>query len=159
VSDVLSDPRKRILAILAASLLVVTAIGLLNTRPNDAEATREEVGQLVVPGLDERIDELGLIMVTTAYETYHLVRDPQGWVMTEKGGYPVADERIGALVEAVATMRYEEAMTRDARKFDLIGVGDPLSGGTGALLEIGNGRGDVYAKLIVGYRSGRSYVR
>ncbi len=159
VSGILSDPRRRILVILAAALLGVAAIGLVSARPDDAEATRDEVGQLVVPGLDQRIDELGLIMVTTAYETYHLVRDPQGWVMTEKGGYPVADDRIGALVEAVASMRYAEAMTRDARKFDLIGVGDPLSGGTGALLEIGNGRGDVYAKLIVGYRSGRSYVR
>jgi hypothetical protein len=50
-------------------------------------------------------------------------------------------------------------MTRDDKKFDRIGLGDPAQGGTGALVEVGNGRGDNFAKLIIGYRDGRTYVR
>ena len=52
-----------------------------------------------------------------------------------------------------------EAMTRDERKFDRIGLGDPATGGTGALLEVGDGQGNSFAKLLVGHRDGRSYVR
>jgi hypothetical protein len=50
-------------------------------------------------------------------------------------------------------------MTRDDKKFDRIGLGAPAEGGTGALLEVGDGSGTNFARLIVGYRDGTSYVR
>lgn len=154
-----TDPRRRALAILTGVALVSVAAALISVQPTSTRAPRDEVGESVAPDFRERIDELGLIMVTTAHDSYHLVRNPDGWVLTEKGQYPVADERIAELAESISTMTYAEAMTRDDRKFDLLGLGDPLSGGTGALLELGNGRGDVFAKLIVGYKSGESYIR
>ncbi len=155
----LSDPRRRSLAYLAAASFICLALATISLNRGDGAAARREIGELVESGLAERIPELGLIMVTTKDETYHLVRNPDGWVMTEKGDYPVDEERIQRLADATATMRYDEAMTRDERKFDMIGLGDPLRGGTGALLELGDGRGDVFAKQVIGYRSGRSYVR
>lgn len=155
----IEDPRRRTLAILAGAAILSVALAGLTMIPRSGSQERIEIGQLVVPHLASRLSELGLIMVTTNEETYHLVRNPDGWVLSEKGGYPVADARILQLASAISTMTFDEPMTRDDRKFDMIGLGDPLAGGTGALLELGDGRGDVFDKLIVGYRSGRSYIR
>ncbi len=159
MKDWLSDPRRRQITALAGATLVAVLLALVASRPPPAAHEREEIGQLVYPGFAERTPDLGLIMVTTSDETYHLVRNPDGWVLTEKGSYPVDDSRIAGLADAIASMRYDQAMTRDDRKFDLLGLGDPLTGGTGALLEMGDGRGEIFAKSIVGYKSGRSYVR
>lgn len=155
----LKDPRRRTLGILAGAALMSVVLAGLTMLPPSVSLERSEVGQRVAPDLESHVSELGLIMVTTNEETYHLVRNPDGWVLTEKGGYPVADARILQLASAISTMTFDEPMTRDDRKFDMIGLGDPLAGGTGALLELGDGRGAVFDKLIVGYRSGRSYIR
>jgi hypothetical protein len=80
-------------------------------------------------------------------------------VLAEKGSYPVDPERIAELTRALSVITYARPMTRDERKFDRIGLGDPADGGTGALLEVGDGSGTSFAKLLAGYRDGRSYVR
>lgn len=98
-------------------------------------------------------------MVTTGEESYHLVKNPDGWVVPEKGNYPVSPARVQELMQALSGMVYGEAMTRDEKKFDRIGLGDPATGGTGALLEVGDGSGANFATLLVGHREGRSYVR
>jgi hypothetical protein len=151
--------RRRMLALLgggAAASLLAGGLASLPRRPPDR---RPEVGQPVLPGIRDQLRGAGLVMVTTSEEFYHIVRDPEGWVLPEKGRYPVRDTRILALGESLASMTYSQPMTRDPRKFDRIGVGDPLEGGTGALLEVGDGRGATFAKLIVGHRSGVTYIR
>lgn len=159
MKDWLAEPPSRRLSILGAAALVALIAAGLSLRDTATPGQRGEIGARVQPGFADHIADLGLIMVTTSEETYHLVRNPDGWVLTEKGDYPVDDERIVQLADAVDSMTFDQAMTRDERKFDLIGVGDPLAGGTGALLELGDGRGEVFAKMIVGYRFGRTYVR
>ncbi len=135
------------------------ALAAVSLMPAAPARQRSEVGALVAPGLEARSADLRLIMVTTSEEVYHLVREGEDWVLPEKGGYRVRPERIGEMVRALTSLRYARPMTRDERKFDRIGLGDPTQGGTGALVEAGNGQGDVFAKLIVGYRRGSSYVR
>ena len=159
MKDWLSDSRRRQLAILGGAVLVALLAAIVSPGDSAAPEARSEIGEPVVRDFAEHIPDLGLIMVTTSEETYHMVRNPDGWVLTEKGDYPVEEARIARLAQAIDSMKFDQAMTRDERKFDLIGVGDPLAGGTGALLELGDGRGEVFAKMIVGYRSGRTYVR
>lgn len=159
MKDWLSDPRRRQLAILGGAVLVALLAAIFSLGDLTAPEARSEIGEPVERDFAEHIPDLGLIMVTTSEETYHLVRNADGWVLTENGDYPVEEARIAGLAQAISSMRFDQAMTRDERKFDLIGVGDPLAGGTGALLELGDGRGEVFAKMIVGYRSGRTYVR
>jgi hypothetical protein len=143
---------------LAAALLA--AISFL---PPKEEQQRAEVGRLVLPDFSANADKIGLIMVTTSEESYHIVRngDPASpqWVLSEKGSYPVETDRIARLTSALSNIKFDRPMTREDKKFDRIGLGDPLLGGTGALVEVSDGRGEIFAKLIVGYREGRSYVR
>jgi hypothetical protein len=134
-------------------------MGGLSFLPPGPSATRAEVGSLVLPDFAANAGKVQLVMVTTGEESYHLVHNPDGWVLSEKGSYPVEPERIAELTRALSAIRYARPMTRDDKKFDRIGLGDPTQGGTGALLEAGDGSGTSFARLIVGYRDGTSYVR
>jgi Domain of unknown function (DUF4340) len=151
--------RRRTVIWMVGGAVLAAVLGAVSVLPPAAPATRVEVGSLVLPGLADVAGEIGLVMVTTSEESYHLVKDPDGWVLPEKGRYRVRADRIEALAQALTAMRHARPMTRDARKFDRIGLGDPAAGGAGALLEVGNGKGETFAKLLVGYRNGTTYVR
>ena len=151
--------RRRSLLIAGSAAAAAMLLGALAWMPAGAGLQRSETGKRVLPAFAGKQELIQLIMVTTQEERYHLVRNDDGWVLAEKGSYPVTDARIQELTEALSTITYAEAMTRDARKFDRIGLGDPATGGTGALLEVGDGKGNSFARLLVGHRDGRSFVR
>jgi hypothetical protein len=151
--------RRRTLIWMGGGALLALVLGGASMMPPAPPKARGETGKLVLPDFAAHAADVNLVMVTTSSESYHLVRNPSGWVLPEKGGYPVRADRIAALVSALGAMRYDRAMTRDDKKFDRIGLGDPAQGGTGALLEVGDGHGNTFAKLIVGYRDGHTYVR
>jgi len=159
MSEVGSRQRLRTLMILGGVAGVCALLGALSLLPPQQDLARSEVGQRVLPAFDTKTGLIQLIMVSTEEESYHIVRNGDQWVLAEKGSYPVSPARIQDLTQALSAMAYGQAMTRDDRKFDRIGLGDPGSGGTGALLEVGDGNGNSFAKLIVGFRDGRSYVR
>ncbi len=151
--------RRRTVLQMCAGAALAALLGFVSFLPPKEEIPRPEIGHKVLPDFAANVDKVALIMVTTAEESYHLVRNGSDWVLSEKGSYPVAPEKIARLTRALSALDYSEAMTRDDKKFDRIGLGDPASGGTGALLEVGDGSGNSFAKLVVGYREGRSYVR
>lgn len=159
MSGVGARRRRRTLIILGAVAGVCALLGAVSLLPPQQDLPRSEVGQRVLPAFDTKTSLIQLIMVSTEEESYHIVRNGDQWVLAEKGNYPVSPARIQDLTQALSVMTYGEAMTRDDRKFDRIGLGDPGVGGTGALLEVGDGNGNTFAKLIVGFRDGRSYVR
>jgi hypothetical protein len=155
--------RRKIVMRMGIAAAAAILVGGLTFVPPPEEQKRAEVGKLVLPQFAANADKVALVMVTTKDEAYHIVRNGDGataqWVLAEKGSYPVEPERVAKLVRALSAIRFEEPMTRDDKKFDRIGLGDPAEGGTGALLEVGDGSGNSFAKLLVGYRDGRSYVR
>lgn len=151
--------RRRTLMVLSGVAAVSIGLGVLAWMPPAGELARSEVGRRVLPAFADKAGLASLVMVTTEEESYHLVRNGDQWVLAEKGSFPVTAAKMQELTEALAAIVYAAPMTRDERKFDRIGLGDPTAGGTGALLEVGDGQGNNFAKLIVGYRDGRSYVR
>jgi hypothetical protein len=159
MSEVGARSRRRTLIILAGVAGVSALLGAMSFLPPERDLPRSEVGQRVLPAYASKTELVSLIMVSTQEESYHIVRNGDEWVLAEKGSYPVSPARIQDLNLALSNIAYGEAMTRDERKFDRIGAGDPGTGGTGALLEVGDGKGNSFAKLIVGFREGRSYVR
>lgn len=159
MSEAASILRRRTLIILGAAAAVSALLGAGSFMPPAQDMPRAEVGQLVLPAFESKVGLITLVMVTTDEESYHLVKNPDGWVMPEKGNYPVSPARIQELTQALSDMTYARAMTRDEKKFDHIGLGEPAKGGTGALLEVGDGSGTSFAKLLVGHREGRSYIR
>jgi Domain of unknown function (DUF4340) len=159
MSGAAASQRRRALFILGAAAGVAALLGFFSNLPPAQDLPRSEVGQRVLPAFASKADLTTQVSVTTGEETYHLVKTSGGWVMTEKGGYPVNPARIADLLQALSSITYARPMTRDEKKFDRIGLGDPARGGTGAVVEAGDATGAKFAKLIVGYRGGRSYVR
>jgi hypothetical protein len=151
--------RRRTITWMSGAALVAALLGASTFLSPKEEQKRAEVGKRVLPEFAANAEKVGLVMVTTSEESYHLVRNANGWVLTEKGSYPVASERIAQLARALSDITFDRPMTRDDKKFDRIGLGDPAKGGTGALLEVSDGSGAIFAKLMIGYRDGRSYVR
>jgi hypothetical protein len=151
--------RRKTITWMAGAALVAAVLGASTFLPPKEEQKRAEVGKHVLPEFSANAGEVGLVMVTTSEESYHLVHNADGWVLSEKGSYPVAAGRIVQLTRALSDITFDRPMTREDKKFDRIGLGDPAAGGAGALLEVSDGSGNTLAKLIVGYRDGRSYVR
>lgn len=151
--------RRRTLMALGGVAAGAVLLGALAWLPSGPALQRAETGRLVLPAFASKTDLVSLIMVTTQEEAYHLVRNDDGWVLAEKGSYPVTDAKIQELTEALSHIAYGQPMTRDERKFDRIGLGDPAQGGTGALLAVGDGKGNSFANLLVGQRDGKSYIR
>lgn len=151
--------RRRTLLILAGVAAASVLLGVLVSLPPSGELLRAEVGKRVAPAFETKTQLASLIMVTTKNEAYHLVKNDDGWVLAEKGSYPVTAAKMQELTEALARITYAAPMTRDERKFDRIGLGDPAKGGTAALIEVGDGQGTSFAKLFVGYRDGKTYIR
>jgi hypothetical protein len=154
-----SSARRKTLYILGGIAAASMALGVLAWMPSGETLQRAEVGRPVLPAFASKTDLISLIMVTTKEEAYHLVRNDDGWVLAEKGSYPVTDAKVQELTEALSHIAFGQPMTRDERKFDRIGLGDPTQDGTGALLDVGDGKGNSFAQLLVGQRDGRSYVR
>ncbi len=159
MSKVAGAMRRRTLIILGIAAGASALLGAASFIPPGEELPRSEVGQRVLPAFESKASLVSLVMVTTGEEAYHLVKTADGWVMPEKGNYPVDPARIRELTDALSTITYARPMTHDEKKFDRIGLGDPTTGGTGALLEVGDGSGANFAKLLAGYRDGRSYLR
>lgn len=159
MSTVAGAMRRRTLIILGIAAGASALLGAASFIPPGEDLPRSEVGQRVLPAFESKAGLVSLVMVTTGEESYHLVKNDDGWVMPEKGNYPVSPARIRELTDALSSMTYARPMTHDEKKFDRIGLGDPTTGGTGALLEIGDGSGTNFARLLAGYRDGRSYIR
>lgn len=159
MSGAAGKARRRTVIGMAAAAVVAAGLAIAAQAPPPAPKARKEVGLPVAPAFAARAGDVASIAVTTAEESYRIVRRNGGWIEPGKGGYPVAAGQVADLIHAVAGMTFAAPMTRDDKKFDRIGLGDPNQGGTGALVEIADGKGAVLFRKLVGYRDGRSYVR
>lgn len=152
--------RERILAGLAtmAGVLLLMALVQAVSRPPQ-EATHPRTGTAVFPDGERVLDAARIIEVTLADGGYRLVRGAQGWAMDTADGFPLRADRLATLAEGVRSLEWGEARTRDPRKFDRLGLGDPREDGAGALVTILDGEGRELAALITGRRNDGIYAR
>jgi hypothetical protein len=116
----------------------------------------------VVPALTEtRMESVRRIAVRSLDGTFTIERGPAGWIMRERGDYPVRPQAVTAVAAALRGLAFERRMTSDPEKLDRIGLGDPSSGGRGVLLQMEDEQGALVVDMIVGVASetGGVYVR
>lgn len=96
------------------------------------------------------------IAIQTNRESYTLENTPAGWVLPERGDFPVTPEKIEAMLRAIETAHFEAPRTRIPSRLDALGLGDPETGGTGALISFPtlNAKG-----VTIGVKAGRTYGR
>ena len=116
----------------------------------------------VVPALTEtRMETIRRIAVRSTEGSFTIERGPEGWVMRERGDYPVRPEAVQAVQTALQGLSFQRRMTSDPEKLDRIGLGDPQAGGRGLLLQMEDEQGALVVDLVVGVaaESGGVYVR
>ena len=145
------------LATVVGLLALATLVQILSGPTPDAAHPR--TGTAVFPDGEQVLEAARVIEVTLADGGYRLVRGAGGWAMDQADGYPLRDDRLATLAEGVRTLEWGEARTRDPRKFDRLGLGDPREDGAGALITFLDGEGGVLSTLISGRRNDEIYAR
>ena len=154
--------RKRILIGLSAiaAFLAVAVILMPTNAATSARDSRSDT--LVFPDMANQLGSAKIIRVKLSDLSYTLKRAAPGsedWVMIESGNYPVRPDRLSALADGLAQLKWAEPRTRDPKKLTRIGLVDPVDGGNGAYVEILDQADTVLASLITGRREDRLYAR
>jgi hypothetical protein len=148
------------LALVAGALVAVAAV----TAAIEFRSSRPDLASgLVVPDLEEQIQDGQRIIITSAEATYRIERAQRGessvWVMRDRGDYPVLPARLAQLTEGLEQLRFTRRMTSDPSKHERLGVTDPREGGRGVLVQVEDARGALLVNLILGVEPSGLYVR
>jgi hypothetical protein len=148
------------LALIAGALVAVAAV----TAAIEFRSARPDLASgLVLPGLEDQIQDGQRIIITSADATYRVERAQRGessvWVMRDRGDYPVLPARLAQLTEGLEQLRYTRRMTADPSKHQRLGVTDPRQGGRGVLVQVEDARGALLVNLILGVEASGLYVR
>ncbi len=149
--------RLQIMAGIAGGLTLLTVLAYSLGGPRIASSAR--AGNPVIPNFGAIRAEASEIRVTLADESYTLVNTQKGWKMGSEEGYPIRPDRLSTLATGLGDLTWGEGRTRDPDKLNRIGLGDPRQGGTGALVEIIDERGNTEVALITGRKGERVYTR
>lgn len=96
------------------------------------------------------------IAITTSRYNYTLAKQDTGWVLVERGNFPIDPQKMTAMLDAITQARFTEARTASPARHDDLGLGEPLAGRTGALISFP----DLNASgIILGVKGGQTYAR
>lgn len=121
----------KILAIIVIVLFgVLYALNTADRSPPGAE------GELLVPELKERLNDLESVTITDADGQLTVVHEDDAWRVREKSGYPADTATLRQVLLAVAEARKVEQKTANPSLYDHLGVQHPAEeGGDGVLIE------------------------
>lgn len=151
--------RRNKIFMLAGAASVSLVLAAISGVSLTGKAADERAGVVVLPEFSADVTSASVIDIQTREETYQLARDNEGWFMEQRGRFPIRRQALADLSEALSAMVYTREMTQDPRKFDQLGLGDPREGGAGALMRVSNDKGEQLVDLIVGFKTGKAYVR
>jgi Domain of unknown function (DUF4340) len=131
----------------------------IDTLPTNQRSA--DSGQLMFPDLAPRLQQATKIEVV--HQGKHLViekREAAGhvhWGLADRGGYPVQETKLRAMLTALTELRLVEQRTADPAQFATLGVEDPNAKDSNSnLLSVLDGSGKPLLALIVGHRRVRT---
>lgn len=110
-------------------------------------------GEVLFPGLLDRINEATAARITYQGQTTTLERSDGGWRVKEKAGYPAADEQARELALGLAQLRRLEPKTRNPDRYGELGLDNADSqDAKAAHIAVEDRHGQTLAALFVGLR-------
>ena len=117
------------------AIVVIVLFGVLyalNTADRNPPGTP---GELLVPELKARLNDLDSVTITDAEGQLTLVRENEAWRVRDRSGYPADTATLRQVLLAIADARKVEQKTANPSLYDRLGVQHPAEGGDGVLIE------------------------
>jgi len=101
--------------------------------------------------LRDKANDITTIQIETKGAAFNVTRTAQGaWILPDKANYPADFNTIRKVVVGLAELDLVEKRTSRSDQFERLGLSLPKSGGTGTLVTLKNGKGEVLASVIAG---------
>ena len=143
-------------AFFCAVLGAAAITGALYLRPPGQVSVTGQ-GELVFPGLAEQLPDATRVSIIGASGSVLMVRQTDHWSIADRDFYPAQTPKLRQLFAGLADLRLREPRTADPALFARLGVDDPTTkDSTAILVKVENTDGNVLAQVILGHRSLRS---
>ncbi len=114
-------------------------------------------GTLAFPDLAAKLGNIAKLELRKNDATLVVLRDGARWTLPDKGNYPVRAERVRETLVGLTELRLLEQRTNDRTQLAQLGLDDPTSSGsTAVLLRALDAAGAVVVELVVGRRRVRT---
>jgi hypothetical protein len=154
-----AERRKRQAAWIVAMAALLAILAWL-IAAQDRRAAAPSGGGLAAAEFAAKSAEAQTILVQSKDGDYRITRTDRGWVMGDRGGFPIAAEKVAAFEAALKELKFARALTRDAKKHARLGIADPKAEGGGLSLQVQDAKGALLANLVIaGMGEGKLYAR
>jgi uncharacterized protein DUF4340 len=140
--------RRGFLALLAAALVMAVVAAVIVSR-GDRDVSRAPAGQRALPGLADKLGELGRFRLTRGPMTVNFAMTDQRWTVVEKGNYPADQERVRKLLLQLAELELIEPKTDKPELLARLDLDDPANGKS-TLVAVQDRTGALVGQLIIG---------
>jgi hypothetical protein len=143
--------RQRSLAYLAGVTGVFVVIALLTLWMRSTESRPAFPVVRMFPGLEAKVDGVASIQIETKDASFNVVRNAEGqWILPDKDGYPADFNHVRSTILGLAELDLVDARTTRSDWHERLGLGLPKTGGSGTLVTLKDGKGEVLASVIAG---------
>jgi hypothetical protein len=139
-----------ILGLVTAGLLVA---GFVASRDSGSSAKNGDslTGTKLFPDLAARVNDAVELRIVNKDETVSLKKDGASWGAADKGGYPVAFDKVKGLIVGIAEMDVLAKMTANAAHHVKLGVEEPTGAeATSKRVIVKDDKGTVLADVVIG---------
>lgn len=139
----------KLIGALAVITLITTVAAVVVAIEQPRTAPLRLDGEPAFPDLREQPDAVTKAVIRTPEDQITLVREaPDRWVTPERHGYPVATDRVRALIVELADMRLIEAKTSRPHRLEVQDLEAEVAKST--LVRLENRDGEVLAEALFG---------
>lgn len=101
--------------------------------------------------LEKQIDDVAAIQIETKTASFNVTRDAEGrWTLPDRAKYPADFNTVRKTILGLAELDLVAQKTNRADWQEKLGLGLPKTGGSGTLVTLKDGKGEVLATLIAG---------
>jgi hypothetical protein len=143
--------QRRTFNLLLAGAAVSAATAGVSIVIGDRAATRPPPGGKALPGLAEKLGDLGRMRLSRGAMTINFATVGGHWVVVDQGNYPAAEDRIRKLLVALAELELIEPKTDRTELLPRLDLDDPANGKS-TLVAVQDRSGASLGGLVIGRR-------
>lgn len=159
-TGVLGRRRSRVIAVLLGVLAGTAGLGLAGHWLAEQGRAEPSARGPAFEGLGRDFARVATVRIEGPEGGYALQRTTGGgWVLPDRGGYPVNPEAVDRLASDLMALRLAARRTSDPSQYNRLGVGEPREGADGLRVTLLDARGLELSGAVIGRRGPWVYVR